>query len=199
MCQAHAMSGPSYGRAGWFAMTGPRGHRRNRSYARWGGGPFAFGPPGPRFGPRARRGDIRAAILALLAEEPRNGYQIIQELEQRSDGIWRPSPGAVYPALSQLEDEGLVRTIEVDGRRAFELSDAGRAAASAREGERAPWETVGDSVADGVTELRDLAFQLGAALMQVAHSGSEENLARAREIVSEARRSVYRLLSEDEK
>src|SRR4051812_40453247 len=75
---------------------------------------FLGGPR--RRGPRARRGDVRAAVLLLLAEEPRNGYAIMQEIERRTEGVWRPSPGAVYPALSLLEDEGLVRASERDGR-----------------------------------------------------------------------------------
>src|SRR5919199_474312 len=83
------------------------------------GRPAGPGGPGPRGrGPRrARRGDIRSAILLLLAEEPRNGYGLMQEVEERSDGMWRPSPGSVYPALSQLEDEGLVRAAESGGPR----------------------------------------------------------------------------------
>src|SRR3954452_6065800 len=112
-----------------FAQAGGHGHhghgRGRRGRGGWGGpGPGGFG--GHR-GPRARRGDVRAALLALLAEEPRNGYGLMQEIEQRSDGMWRPSPGSVYPALQQLEDEGLVRAEVVDGGRRFALTDAGRA------------------------------------------------------------------------
>src|SRR5213079_3522103 len=104
---------PRHGRGGWG---GP-----------WGGPPF--GPRGFGGGRRRRmrRGDVRAAVLVLLAEEPRNGYGLMQEIERRSDGVWRPSPGSVYPALQQLEDEGLVRSTESDGRRVFELTEAGRA------------------------------------------------------------------------
>ncbi len=78
-------------------------------------------------GRKARRGDIRTAALLLLAEEPRNGYQIMQEVQERSEGAWRPSPGSVYPALQQLEDEGLIRSEEVDGRKLFRLTDEGLA------------------------------------------------------------------------
>ena len=145
----------------WRAMTAyiegePRGggHRRHRgsggpgSRGGPGGFPFAgFGGPARPGGPwrgggrKARRGDIRTAALLLLAEEPRNGYQIMQEVEERSDGAWRPSPGSVYPALQQLEDEGLVRSEEIDGRKAFQLTDAGRALLAERDPERpAPWE-----------------------------------------------------------
>src|SRR5215204_4698819 len=108
---------------GWLAMSGG-GPRRGRG--RGGGGQFGFPGFGPPRGPRARRGDVRAALLVLLAEEPRNGYGLIQEIERRSDGVWRPSPGSVYPALQLLEDEGLVRPA-ADGRKLFELTDEGRA------------------------------------------------------------------------
>src|SRR4051794_26451555 len=94
---------------------GPGGSRGNYYYFRGGRG-----------GKRARRGDIRSAILLLLAEEPRNGYGLMQEIEERSGGIWRPSPGSVYPALSQLEDEGLVRVVEEEGRKTFTLTDEGK-------------------------------------------------------------------------
>ncbi len=92
------------------------------------GAGFGPGPRGPRGrGRKARRGDIRTAALLLLAEEPRNGYQIMQEVEERSEGVWRPSPGSVYPALAQLEDEGLIRSEEIDGRKLFAITDAGTA------------------------------------------------------------------------
>ena len=94
---------------------------------------FMFGPGG-RGGPwggrggggRARRGDVRAALLLLLAENPQNGYQLIQEIERRTEGVWKPSPGSVYPALQQLEDEGLVRTAETEGKKAYELTAEGQ-------------------------------------------------------------------------
>src|SRR5262245_40918341 len=100
--------------AGGFRRGGGRGRGVGGMFGFGGGFPFGGFPwgGGPRRGPRAKRGDIRAAILALLAETPRNGYQIMQELEQRSRGMWRPSPGSVYPALQQLEDEGLVQARE---------------------------------------------------------------------------------------
>src|ERR1700733_6038208 len=110
----------------------------------FGGGPFGFGrghghgrgpggPSGPRGrGRRARRGDIRMAALLLLAEEPRNGYQIMQEVQERSGGVWSPSPGSAYPALQPPEDEGLIRTQESDGRKLFALTDDGRATVQER-------------------------------------------------------------------
>src|ERR1700691_3802503 len=136
----------------WRAMTGGAGERgpgggesrgRGHGHGRHGGGhrqrgfgpgggyggfpfggPGGGGPFGRGRGRKARRGDIRTAALLLLAEEPRNGYQIMQEVEERSDGVWRPSPGSAYPALQQLEDEGLIRSEKIDGRKLFQLTDA---------------------------------------------------------------------------
>src|SRR3954454_14154350 len=165
------------------------------------GGPG--GPGGPhhrgRGGRRARRGDIRSAILLLLAEEPRNGYGLMQEIEERSGGVWRPSPGSVYPALAQLEDEGLVRAAEHDGRKTFELTDAGRAHVEEhRERFGTPWETVAEGVPAELHELRVAAQALAVAAMQVAQTGSKAQLGEAKRILEEARRGLYRLLAGDE-
>src|ERR1700756_1072661 len=119
----------------------PRGRHRHRGF---GGGPYGgfggfggFGPGGPRGrGRKARRGDIRTAALLLLAEEPRNGYQIMQEVQERSEGVWSPSPGSLYPALAQLEDEGLIATEEREGRKVYALTDAGRKAVEERGADR---------------------------------------------------------------
>ena len=177
-----------------FAMMGPG----------WGpgrhGGPGPHGPhgPGPR-GRRARRGDIRAAALLLLAEEPRNGYGLMQEVEERSGGVWRPSPGSVYPALAQLEDEGLVRSVEHDGRRQFELTDEGRAhVEERREHFGVPWETVASGVPDELHDLRRAAQALAVASMQVAQTGTKAQLEEAKRILEDARRGLYRLLAGDE-
>ncbi|HEX5505726.1 MAG TPA: PadR family transcriptional regulator [Thermomicrobiales bacterium] len=165
----------------------------------FGGFPFG-GPRGPfDRGPRAKRGDIRAGILALLAEEPRNGYQIIQELGQRSHGAWRPSPGSVYPALQQLEDEGLIRAEEADGKRTFHLTDTGRAYVAAHGEEiAAPWDAIAGNVHDEMHEVGGLVMQVGAAAMQVLHTGNARQVAEARKILTGARRSLYRLLAEDD-
>jgi DNA-binding PadR family transcriptional regulator len=174
-----------------------------------GRGPGGFGGPG--FGPgagggglrggrgrRARRGDIRAASLLLLAEEPRNGYGLMQVLEERSGGVWRPSPGSVYPALAQLEDEGLIRSVEHDGRKTFELTDEGRAHVE-EHGERygTPWETVAEGVPSELHELRHAGQALAVASMQVAQMGSKAQLAEAKRILEDARRGLYRLLAGD--
>jgi DNA-binding PadR family transcriptional regulator len=170
-------------------------------------GPFGPGHPGPLGrgggggggggGRRARRGDVRLAALLLLAEEPRNGYAIMQELEQRSGGLWRPSPGSVYPALAQLEDEGLIRSLEADGGRAFELTDAGKAQVAERpEDAPAPWDTVGQGVPDAVRSMFGQLRQLAMAMTQVARSGSTEQAEKATAVLDEARRSIYRILAD---
>ncbi len=198
--------------AGWMIMAARRRAGRGqfgRGFPFGGpgpgvGGPGAggapFGPPGfggPfRRGPRVRRGDVRAAALALLSEQPQNGYQIIQQIAERSGGVWRPSPGSVYPALQQLEDEGLIRSVERGGRRSFELTDAGRDHVEAHRDElAAPWETVAGTVTEELLELRELSMQLFMALMQVAQAGNKAQVAEARRILVDARRALYRILA----
>jgi DNA-binding PadR family transcriptional regulator len=184
----------------FLAMMGGRGPGGERGFG--GGGPgFGFGP-GPHGrggrGRRARRGDIRAASLLLLAEEPRNGYGLMQVLEERSGGVWRPSPGSVYPALAQLEDEGLIRSAEHDGRKTFELTDEGRAHVEEhRERYGTPWETVAEGVPSELQELRQAGQALAVASMQVAQMGSKAQLAEAKRILEDARRGLYRLLAGD--
>src|SRR5580700_877516 len=179
------------GRHGHGPSHGPRGG--------FGGGPFGgFGPGGgPRGrGRRARRGDIRTAALLLLAEEPRNGYQIMQEVQERSGGIWSPSPGSVYPALQQLEDEGLIRTQEVDGRKLFTITDEGRAVVDARSAQQpAPWEQTGDG-AGGVHELGKLMREVAHAFAQVMRTGSEGQVAKAAGVLATTRRDLYRILAD---
>jgi DNA-binding PadR family transcriptional regulator len=162
------------------------------------GGPgfFGRGPRGRGRG-RARRGDVRLALLRLLAEEPRNGYQLMQTIEERSGGRWRPSPGSVYPTLAQLEDEGLIRSGEIDGSRRFEITEPGRAHLEERTGEPAPWEPVDGEPEDAIVELGPLVIQIGKAAWQVASVGDEAQRARAIEVLTETRRSLYRILAED--
>jgi DNA-binding PadR family transcriptional regulator len=180
------------------------GHRRHRQR---GGefGRFPFGGPfGPGFGPRgggrkARRGDIRTAALLLLDEEPRNGYEIMQQVEERSEGVWRPSPGSVYPALSQLEDEGLIRSQEIDGRKVLAITDAGRELLAERGGDRpAPWEEMSSGFGDEHVQLGKLIREIAFAFSQLARTGSEAQLAAAREVLVQARRDLYRILGEGE-
>lgn len=174
------------------------------------GKPFPVGPEMHGFGPwerklmmrgpRARRGDVRAAALALLAEQPMNGYQIIQEISERSGGVWRPSPGSIYPALQQLEDEGLIRAEAGEGgRRAFQLTDEGRTYAAEHPDElNAPWDVVAGSVGGAAIEMRHLIGQLAMAAVQVINAGSEAQVAQARKVLTDARKSLYRILAADE-
>src|ERR1700730_11000891 len=184
----HGQHGHGHGRGGPFGpWAGPGGP---------GGGPWqGFGPFGR--GPRAGRGDVRAAILTLLGEGPMHGDQGIQALSERSGGMWRPSPGSVYPTLQLLEDEGLVRSEEVEGKRGFHLTDAGKTEAAKRGPDTpAPWEMGAE--AEPFAELRTLGFGLVTAVMQVVQSGNEGQIQKAKEVLAEARRSLYRLLAEDE-
>ncbi|HET6380748.1 MAG TPA: PadR family transcriptional regulator [candidate division Zixibacteria bacterium] len=147
-------------------------------------------------GGAVRRGIVRNAILALLRDEPMHGYQIIQELERKTGGRWRPSAGSIYPTLQLLEDEGLIRGDEVDGRRTYSLTDAGRKADEMNPLGRDPWFD-----ADAGTEamdLRKLAMGIIGAAVQVKRHGSAEANARAREILVDARRRLYGLLAEDD-
>jgi DNA-binding PadR family transcriptional regulator len=192
----------------WRAMSGgghwrgeTRGRHRRREYGGgpwggFGGFPFGgFGPGGPfGRGRKARRGDIRTAALLLVAEEPRNGYQIMQEVEERSEGAWRPSPGSVYPALQQLEDEGLIRAEEIDGRKLFKITDAGRAYVQERGEQPAPWEQMGADVSDQASEMGKLVRDIAFAFAQVMRTGSDAQIARARDLLVTTRREIYRIL-----
>lgn len=179
------------------------------------GGPFGFGAPeaeawGPGFGPRghrrgrsrAGRGDVRAAIIALLGEEPRNGYQIIQEIEQHTDGVWRASSGSVYPALAQLEDEGLIEPVGEGGRKLFTLTESGRQYAEqhAEQLSRLWQEAVGGPGARFEEMLRDrgLIGQLIMAYKQVSQVGSTAQREEARALLTKTRQALYKILAADE-
>ena len=149
-----------------------------------------------RPGPVVRRGEVRPLILTLLQQKPMHGYEVIQELEAQSGGRWRPSAGSVYPTLQLLADEGLVTSEEVDGRRTYTLTDAGRAAASAS-GLRSPW-TQEEEDEDREPDIRRLAVQLAAAVIQVQKMGSPRARREATGILTDARRQMYRLLADDE-
>jgi DNA-binding PadR family transcriptional regulator len=191
------------------------GHRHEHGprYGRGPGGPFGEGGPGFPFregpggpfgrgrgrGRKARRGDVRTAALILLSEEPRNGYQIIQELEQRSDGLWRPSPGSIYPALQLLEDEGLVRSEDNDGRRLLRLTEAGEALVAERAADApAPWDEFKQDVGNSAVELGGLMKEVAFAFGQVFRVGTERQHAEAKAVLAETRRSLYRILAEGE-
>jgi len=180
---------------------GERGGRMREGRGRPEGPPRFGGFRDPRFGhgPHVGRGDVRLAVLALLAAGPRHGYQIIQEISERSSGMWRASPGSVYPALQLLEDEGLIRAEQVDNRRVFNLTESGQAyVAERREQLAAVWKTVSGTVDDGMVELRDLYEQVGIAVRQVGRAGSKSEVAAARQLLVTTRRQLYRILADAE-
>lgn len=200
----------------WGEPRDPREHRgghRGRGRMRggpgpWGGPGFEFGMRGgpfgpPRFGgrgPRVRRGDVRAAILDLLAEgESWNGYQIIQEIGARTQGVWRPSAGSVYPALQQLEDETLISPAAGEERqRNYTLTDEGRVYVQAHADElKASWDAVTGSVDDAAVQMHNLSRNVAMATVQVAQAGSPAQIQQASKILADTRKALYRILAAD--
>ena len=185
----------------------PWGRRQTRpaGFAEWPGGPggpwrgWWPGPPGFPRGPKASRGDVRAAILALLREGPCNGYQIMSEIEERSGGAWRPSPGAVYPALQQLADEGLVEAEESSSRRTFSLTEAGRRHIEENpDAARAAWESMATDNADEMPGLFAQAAQLAGSIVQMAHVGTPGQIRAAEALLEQTRREMYQILGRGE-
>src|SRR6202789_1059793 len=169
------------------------GGRGREEYMRMRG----FGGPGGRGrGPRARRGDVRAAVLALLADRPMHGYEMIKEIEERSEGAWTPSAGSIYPMLQLLEDEGLIRGEDTDGKRRFPLTDAGRSEYEEKSGDVTPWDAVRAGFPSGHLQLRGAVGQLISAVKAVASDGNEEQQAQVREILDDTRRKIYGILAE---
>ncbi|MET8668719.1 PadR family transcriptional regulator [Streptomyces tendae] len=170
------------------------------------GGPFGpgFGHGGPwggrgRGGPRgrARRGDVRASILALLKDRPMHGYEMIQEIAERSGGAWKPSPGSVYPTLQLLEDEGLIASESEGGKKLFALTDAGRTAAE--EGPEAPWEEASRGVDwEALNDIRQAGFGLMEAFGQVWKTGSKEQREKALAVIGDARKKLYLILADED-
>jgi DNA-binding PadR family transcriptional regulator len=166
---------------------GRRGRVRGRSE---GWGPRGGGPGGHR----ARRGDVRSAVLSLLTEKPMHGYEIIGTLEERSGGRWRPSAGSIYPTLQLLADEGLVKAEEVDGKRVFSLTDEGTKAAEAISDRRKEWEEAGED--SPFHRLRTAAFQVMGAARQVGAAGQEKQVDEVVKILEDARKKIYSILAE---
>ena len=197
------------------------GRRRGRGFGPGGfgpGGPGGFGLPGGFGGPggpggfggpfgggrrgglgrpgRGRRGDVRAAILALLSEEPRNGYQLISDITERSQQMWKPSAGSVYPALAALEDEGLIEPVQVDGKKLFQLSEAGRTyVAKHADDLDNPWDAVANPW-KGVIDTRKSMAQIHLALQQLSMLGDAKAVASAQKILDDTVRSLYRLMAD---
>jgi DNA-binding PadR family transcriptional regulator len=161
---------------------------------------FGFGPTGLRNWRRGgrgrgRRGDVRAAILLLLTEQPMHGYEMIQQIAERSGGLWKPSPGSVYPTLQLLVDEGLITATESDGsKKLFELTEDGRAAAEKIE--TPPWEEIADGIEPFQLNMNSAAAQLSAAVMQSAMLATAEQQERIVDIINNARREIYTILGE---
>jgi len=174
---------PGHGPFGGFPGGGPgRGPRRGR---------------GERFagrGRRSRRGDVRAAILTLLTERPMHGYEMIQEIKERSAELWKPSPGSVYPTLQLLADEGLINDEGSGSRRLYALTEEGRAAAAKIE--TPPWEEIARDADPRDVSLRDAIGQLMGATVQVAQAATDDQKLRAAEVLNEARRALYAILGE---
>jgi DNA-binding PadR family transcriptional regulator len=147
-----------------------------------------------RGGSRAGRGDVRAAVLALLAEKPMHGYQMIHEIEERSGGGWKPSAGSVYPTLQLLADEGLISVEEANGRKIYSLTDAGREVIAAS-GSSSPWDATGSPSSGGVTALPKAGIELAQAAAQVGRTGTPEQIQEAVAVLDEARRRLYSILA----
>ncbi|WP_341946681.1 PadR family transcriptional regulator [Microbacterium sp. LWH11-1.2] len=154
----------------------------------------------PSGGSRMARGDVRTAVLSLLAEKPMHGYQIINEIAERSGGTWKPSAGSVYPTLQLLADEGLISAEEQNGRKTYSLTEAGRAVADESSETKAPWES---SDKDGhrndprFTALPKAGVDLAGAAAAVGRSGSPEQVQAAIDVLDDARRKLYSILAQD--
>jgi DNA-binding PadR family transcriptional regulator len=166
---------------------------------------FGFGPPhghGRGFGPRRGRGrgrrpNVRAAVLALLTERAMHGYEIIQELDGRTGGAWRPSPGSVYPTLQMLADEGLIVSEETAGRRRFSLTDAGQPEAT-EAAAQPPWAEFAEDTVASWNDIRESGFAAMSALRQVMTTGTDDQRARAAQVLDETRRKLYAILADDQ-
>ena len=174
-------SGPGEGWAGtavWEAMEQLRGQFEQKAGTRMG------------------RGDVRAAVLAILAEKPMHGYQIMAEIEERSGGTWKPSPGSVYPTLQLLADEGLILATESEGRKTYSLTEEGRDVAGADSDRTAPWEASGSRENLRTGALPKAGVDLAQAVAQVGRSGNPEQVKQAVDVLDEARRKIFSILAQ---
>ncbi|WP_441246377.1 PadR family transcriptional regulator [Kitasatospora sp. McL0602] len=172
---------------------GPFGHGfGGRGHGGFGG----HGRGGGRGRGRARRGDVRASLLALLRERPMHGYEMITEIGERTGGAWRPSPGSVYPTLQLLEEEGLIKAQEISGKRLFDLTETGRAEAEA--GPESPWEEAGRGVDwEAVQEVGQALGAVDSAIRQVMATGTDEQRAKGLAVLTDARKRLYLILAEE--
>ena len=174
---------------------------RERAFGGWRP---PFPPPGHGHhgrgrtrGRGSRRGNVRAAILALLAERPMHGYEMIQELDGRTGGVWRPSPGSVYPTLQLLEDEGLIASEESGGRKRFTLTEAGQVEATAAAADP-PWNEFSAETVSSGQDTKEAVFGIMNALRQIGFEGDREQWQRAVDVLNETKRKLYAILAESE-
>ena len=167
------------------------------------GAPGHFGPGGPGHahgrggrGRGGRRANVRAALLALLLERPMHGYEMISELDSRTGGVWRPSPGSVYPTLQMLEDEGLIVSEESEGRKRFTLTEAGQAEATAAAAD-APWNEFSDETVSSGQDTKEAIFGIMNALRQIGFEGDREQWQRAVAVLAETKRKLYAILADN--
>ena len=181
-----------FGFPGGFPFGGPGGG--------FGGPGGGWGGPegrGGRRGGRGSRPNVRPAVLALLLERPMHGYEMIQELDARTNGIWRPSPGSVYPTLQLLEDEGLIEVEATGGRKRYTLTEDGRAEAETA-AQNPPWAQFTDDTMSQVQDFRDAAVGIMSALKQVGFSGTPEQRHKALEVLNDTKRRLYAILADSE-
>jgi DNA-binding PadR family transcriptional regulator len=202
-------------------MSNERSDNMNQRFNKFGVQGISMGPEGISMGPgnsvnigqqwfgrRKQRkgfrlGDVRAAVLVLLAEQPMHGYQLIQEIAERSGGVWQPSPGSIYPVLQQLEDEGLILIEQTEGRKVANLTEAGRAYVEENRAEfEEVWKALSNNNVDqSMQEMRNLSIdlkQIGTAAKQVAKVGTASQVAEARKVLADTRRRLYLILAEDD-
>ena len=205
--------GPGHGSgqgSGWGGMPGAggpggppwaQGHRGRPGPPPWLAGLFGLVQPEPPRGPRVKRGDVRAAILDVVAVEPLNGYQVIQQIAERTGGQWKPSPGSVYPTISQLEDEGLLVGDDERGR-TLRLTEAGEAYVAEHPEELAavwaPFEELPPEEAPDLSVLKNEVGQLMSAVWQILSNGTDEQRKDAMAVLIETRRKLYGLLADED-
>ena len=195
--------GPGFSRSHWSGPWGePPWGRGMPGPPPWVAGLFGLGQGESQRGPRVRRGDVRAAILDVLATEPMNGYQLISQVSERTQGAWKPSPGSVYPTISQLEDEGLIEGDEARGRRVLRLTDEGRAYVAANADELAGvWSPFAEPEPERAgspdyAALKPEIGQLMSAVWQIVSTGTDQQRRDAIEVLVDTRRRLYGLLAE---
>ena len=162
----------------------------------FGGGP-GFGPGfGPRGRRRAGKGDIRSVILSLLADGPSNGYGLIKSIAERTGGVWRPSPGSVYPTLQQLVDEDLIASNGEGRKTEFDLTDAGRAYVAEHADElKAAWDATPVPTESATALMESVGMLMGVVHQFRGAATTEQQLAAAKKL-DETRKALYLILAE---